>query len=278
MREITQEIAVRFIEKMQGFYGKRFSDLWTGVSTEIIVNGLLDCLSGLDQQDLVRGYKRMIDECEWPPTWPELRKLCKSQVDAWIDAHEAWAIAKSSVDYHTGRELTVVWTEPMAKAFARCQDLVMTGDKYQLAEAKKIFVAVYERLVVEAKERNEQPFYKVSLGVDPDQRIEAIKQAEIEGYLTASEAALQLEHKQTKMEQLDDVVKFKTTAQKAIAELREKLKIKADEKAQKPEAKPEPTLDHLPPDSAIWPDPFDNRHAYIDMLKADGKPVPRIVA
>ncbi|MFX5306061.1 hypothetical protein ABTC94_19805, partial [Acinetobacter baumannii] len=89
-------------------------------------------------------------------------------------------------------------------------------------EAKKIFVSIYERLVTEAKDQGLKPVYNVSLGVDPDQRITAIKQAEVAGFLSTQETRLQLEHKQTKEEQQADNERYKTIAQKAIAELREK--------------------------------------------------------
>ncbi|MDT1904070.1 hypothetical protein FPK34_25475, partial [Acinetobacter baumannii] len=81
--------------------------------------------------------------------------------------------------------------------FEKCADLVATGDKFQLAEAKQIFVSIYERLVTEAKDQGLKPVYNVSLGVDPDQRITAIKQAEVAGFLSTQETQLQLEHKQT---------------------------------------------------------------------------------
>ncbi|MDR8295551.1 hypothetical protein FPK78_23655, partial [Acinetobacter baumannii] len=87
------------------------------------------------------------------------RSWCEPKASDWLDAHEAWAIAKNSIEYGTGREMTVVWTEQAAKAFDKCADLVATGDKFQLAEAKKIFVSIYERLVTEAKDQGLKPVY-----------------------------------------------------------------------------------------------------------------------
>ncbi|MGG6599829.1 UNVERIFIED_CONTAM: hypothetical protein KWF03_03295, partial [Acinetobacter baumannii] len=191
----------------------------------------------------------------------------------WLDAHEAWAIAKNSIEYGTGREMTVVWTEQAAKAFEKCADLVATGDKFQLAEAKKIFMSIYERLVTEAKDQGLKPVYTVSLGVDPDQRITAIKQAEVAGFLSAQETQLQLEHKQTKEEQQADNERYKTIAQKAIAELREKLKIQAPVNKMAEEIKQVQEWE-LKPDSEYWADPFDQKEQYIESLRAEGKPVP----
>ncbi len=172
--------------------------------------------------------------------------------------------------------MTVIWTEQAAKAFERCSDLVATGDKYQLAEAKKIFVSIYERLVTEAKDQGLKPVYNVSLGVDPDQRISAIKQAEVAEFLTTQETQLQLEHKQTQAEIDADADRYKTTAQKAIAELREKLKLQAPVNKMAEEIK-EVQPWELKPDTDYWPDPFDNREEYIEMHKADNKKVPLAV-
>lgn len=272
MREFTKEDAQRLITKMRINYGKKFIDQWSGVHENELKQAMVEAYQGLSMEDFSRGYARMLQE-QWPPTIPEFRAWCLPKSSDWLDAHEAWAIARDSVEFGTGRELTVVWTEQAAKAFERCSDLVATGDKFQLAEAKKIFVSIYERLVTEAKDQGLKPVYKVSLGIDPDQRISAIKQAEVAGFLTGTETQLQLEHKQTKAEQQADADRYKTTAQKAIAELREKLKLQAPVNKMSDEIK-EVQPWELKPDTEYWADPFDNREEYLKTLKAEGKAVP----
>ena len=96
------------------------------------------------------------------------------------------------------------------------------------------------------------------------------------GFLTTQETQLQLEHKQTKAEQQADADRYKTTAQKAIAELREKLKLQAPVNKMSDEIK-EVQPWELKPDTDYWPDPFDNKKEYIEMHKADNKPVPLAV-
>ena len=272
MREFTKEDAQRLITKMRINYGKKFIDQWAGVDVEELKQAMVEAYQGLSMEDFARGYARMLQE-QWPPTTPEFRAWCMPKSSDWLDAHEAWAIAKDSIEFGTGREMTVVWTEQAAKAFERCSDLVATGDKFQLAEAKKIFVSIYERLVTEAKDQGLKPIYVTSLGVDKDQAIAAIKQAEVAGFLTTQETQLQLEHKQTKAEQQADADQYKTTAQKAIAELREKLKLQAPVNKMVDEIK-EVQPWELKPDSEYWPDPFDNKEQYIENLKADVKAVP----
>lgn len=272
MREFTQEDAIRLITKMRAYYGKKFADQWSGVDPKDIAESMVECFQGLSADDFKRGVAKMM-KSTFCPSIPEFRSWCEPKADAWLDAHEAWAIAKDSVEFGTGRELTVIWTEQAAKAFEKCADLVATGDKYQLAEAKKIFVSIYERLVTEAKDQGLKPVYNVSLGVDPDQRITAIKQAEVAGFLTGPETQMQLEHKQTKAEIKAEAERYQTTAQKAIAELREKLKLQAPVNKMVDEIK-EVQPWELKPDSEYWADPFDNREEYLKALKADGKPVP----
>ncbi|WEI20095.1 hypothetical protein PY247_10455 [Acinetobacter proteolyticus] len=276
MREFTKEDAQRLITKMRINYGKKFIDQWSGVHENELKQAMVEAYQGLSMEDFSRGYARMLQE-QWPPTIPEFRAWCLPKSSDWLDAHEAWAIAKDSIEFGTGRELTVIWTEQAAKAFEKCADLVATGDKFQLAEAKKIFVSIYERLVTEAKDQGLKPVYNVSLGVDPDQRISAIKQAEVAGFLSAPETQLQLEHKQTKAEQQAEAEQYKTTAQKAIAELREKLKLKAPVNKMSDQIK-EVQPWELKEDSQYWPDPFDQKEQYIESLKAEGKAVPMAMA
>lgn len=275
MREFTQEDAIRLITKMRAYYGKKFADQWSGVDPKDIAESMVECFKGLGAEDFKRGVAKMM-KSSFCPSIPEFRTWCETKADAWLDAHEAWAIAKQSIEYGTGRELTVIWTEQAAKAFEKCADLVATGDKFQLAEAKKIFVSIYERLVTEAKDQGLKPVYNVSLGVDPDQRITAIKQAEVAGFLSAPETQLQLEHKQTKAEQQAEAEQYKSTAQKAIAELREQLKLKAPVNKMSDEIK-EVQPWELKEDSEYWPDPFDNQDEYLKNLKAEGKQVPMAV-
>ncbi|WP_109439846.1 hypothetical protein [Acinetobacter haemolyticus] len=272
MREFTQEDAIRLITKMRAYYGKKFADQWSGVDPKDIAESMVECFQGLSADDFKRGVAKMM-KSTFCPSIPEFRSWCEPKADAWLDAHEAWAIAKDSIEFGTGRELTVIWTEQAAKAFEKCADLVATGDKFQLAEAKKIFVSIYERLVTEAKDQGLKPVYNVSLGVDPDQRISAIKQAEVAGFLTGPETQLQLEHKQTKEEQQAEAEQYKTTAQKAIAELREKLKLKGPVNKMSDEIK-EVQPWELKEDSEYWPDPFDQKEQYIESLKAEGKALP----
>lgn len=272
MREFTKEDAQRLITKMRINYGKKFIDQWAGVHENELKQAMVEAYQGLSMEDFARGYARMLQE-QWPPTIPEFRAWCMPKSSDWLDAHEAWAIARNSIEYGTGREMTVVWTEQAAKAFEKCADLVATGDKFQLAEAKKIFVSIYERLVTEAKDQGLKPVYNVSLGVDPDQRITAIKQAEVAGFLSTQETQLQLEHKQTKEEQQADNERYKTIAQKAIAELREKLKIQAPVNKMAEEIK-EVQPWELKPDTEYWPDPFDQKEEFKQMLEADGLKLP----
>lgn len=272
MREFTYEDAMTLINKMRVRLGKKFSDQWAGVTPRELATAMVEDYQGLTQEDFNRGLEKL-KKAIFAPTVSEFKEWCEPKADSWLDAHEAWAIAKDSIEFGTGRELTVIWTEQAAKAFEKCADLVATGDKFQLAEAKKIFVSIYERLVTEAKDQGLKPVYIVSLGVDPDQRISAIKQAEVAGFLTGPETQLQLEHKQTKAEQQAEAEQYKTTAQKAIAELREKLKLKAPVNKMSDEIK-EVQPWELKEDSAYWPDPFDNQDEYLKNLKAEGKQVP----
>jgi hypothetical protein len=270
MREFTKDDATRLISKMRINYGKKFADQWVGVDVEELKQAMVDAYQGLTVEDFARGVNRMKHE-QWPPTIPEFRSWCEPKTDDWLGSHEAWAIAEKSIGFD-GQELTVIWTEQMAQAFSRCEELIKTGDKYQRAEAKKIFCDAYDRLVTQAKDQGLKPIYVTSLGTDKDQQIAAIKQAEVDGFLPAPEAALQLEHKQTSAEIQSDSLKYKTIAQEALAKLAPHIKRnvnKMTEEVKETQPWESYEMQHI--------DPFDDFEAYKAALQAEQKKLPQAV-
>lgn len=270
MREFTKDDATRLISKMRINYGKKFADQWVGVDVEELKQAMVEAYQGLTVEDFARGVNRMKHE-QWPPTIPEFRSWCEPKTDDWLGSHEAWAIAEKSIGFD-GQELTVVWTEQMAQAFSRCEELIKTGDKYQRAEAKKIFCDAYDRLVTQAKDQGLKPIYVTSLGTDKDQAIAAIKQAEVDGFLLAPEAALQLEHKQTKAEIQSDSLKYKTIAQEALAKLAPHIKRnvnKMTEEVKEPQPWESMEMQHI--------DPFDDFDEYKAALQSEQKKLPQAV-
>ena len=270
MREFTKDDAMRLISKMRINYGKKFADQWAGVDVEELKQAMVEAYQGLTVEDFARGVNRMKHE-QWPPTIPEFRSWCEPKTNDWLGSHEAWAIAEKSIGFD-GQELTVIWTDQMAQAFSRCEELIKTGDKYQRAEAKKIFCDAYDRLVTQAKDQGLKPIYVTSLGTDKDQAIAAIKQAEVDGFLKAPEAALQLEHKQTKAEIQSDSLKYKTIAQEALAKLAPHIKRnvnKMTEEVKETQPWESYEMQHI--------DPFDDFEAYKAALQAEQKKLPQAV-
>ena len=270
MREFTKDDAMRLISKMRINYGKKFIDQWAGVHEDELKQAMVEAYQGLSMEDFARGYARMLQE-QWPPTIPEFRSWCEPKTDDWLGSHEAWAIAEKSIGFD-GQELTVIWTEQMAQAFSRCEELIKTGDKYQRAEAKKIFCDAYDRLVTQAKDQGLKPIYVTSLGTDKDQAIAAIKQAEVDGFLPAPVAQAQLEHKQTKAEIQSDSLKYKTIAQEALAKLAPHIKRnvnKMTEEVKETQPWESYEMQHI--------DPFDDFEAYKAALQAEQKKLPQAV-
>ena len=270
MREFTKDDAMRLISKMRINYGKKFADQWAGVDVEELKSEMVDQYQGLSVEDFARGVNRMKRE-PWPPTIPGFREWCEPDSEEWLGAHEAWAIAEKSISFD-GKEMTVVWTEQMAQAFSRCEDLVKTGDKYQRAEAKKIFCDAYDRLVIQAKDRGLKPIYVTSLGVDKDQQITAIQQATVDGFLTQPDASALLEHKQTKLEQMSESERYKTIAQEALAKLGPLIKRNVN--------KMQPEIKEVQPwesEEMVHIDPFEDFAEYKAMLEKDGKKLPNAV-
>ena len=270
MREFTKDDAMRLISKMRINYGKKFADQWAGVDVEELKSEMVDQYQGLSVEDFARGVNRMKHE-QWPPTIPEFRSWCEPKTDDWLGSHEAWAIAEKSIGFD-GQELTVIWTDQMAQAFSRCEELIKTGDKYQRAEAKKIFCDAYDRLVTQAKDKGLKPIYVTSLGIDRDQAITAIQQAEVDGFLTQPDATALLEHKQSKLEQVSESERYKTIAQEALAKLG--LLIKRNVNKMQPEIK---EVQPWESEEVIHIDPFEDFAEYKAMLEKDGKKLPNAV-
>lgn len=270
MREFTKDDAMRLISKMRINYGKKFADQWAGVDVEELQQAMVDAYQGLTVEDFARGVNRMKHE-QWPPTIPEFRAWCEPKTDDWLGSHEAWAIAEKSIGFD-GQELTVIWTEQMAQAFSRCEDLIKTGDKYQRAEAKKIFCDAYDRLVTQAKDQGLKPIYVTALGTDKDQAIAAIKQAEADGFLEAPEAHALLEHKQTEQQQEAEAKNFQEIARQALAKLAPHIKRNVN-KMQDEHKEIQPwesiEMEHI--------DPFDDFEKYKAALQAEQKPLPNAV-
>lgn len=274
MSKFTHDDAMRLIKKMRMNYGKKFADLWAGVEPHELAEEMVDQYQGLTSQDFGRGIERMKRE-EWPPTIPAFRSWCEPKSNGWLGANEAWNIARGSIDFN-GYELTVVWTKECAIAFDAVADQVKLGDKYQIAEAKKVFVERYERMVAESLERGEKPSYQVSYGDDKEQRKTALKEAEIAGFLPSSETQLMIEHTQSPNDADSESAKFKTTAQEHLAKLKGMLKVNAP-KPEKVDGEDDLKLFNLPDRLNGWLDPFDDQAGYVDKLKKEGKPIPMAI-
>ena len=269
--------AEEIISRMQRYYRAKFSATFPvaeGQTAEQYEDDLIttacEVFEGLSPDDIKRGLARM-KRSTFCPIFPEFAGWCEPKTDDWLGSHEAWAIAEKSIGFD-GQELTVIWTEQMAQAFSRCEELIKTGDKYQRAEAKKIFCDAYDRLVTQAKDQGLKPIYVTSLGTDKDQAIAAIKQAEVDGFLKAPEAALQLEHKQTKAEIQSDSLKYKTIAQEALAKLAPHIKRnvnKMTEEVKETQPWESYEMQHI--------DPFDDFEAYKAALQAEQKKLPQAV-
>ncbi|RLL42966.1 hypothetical protein D9K79_11405 [Acinetobacter cumulans] len=267
--------AEEIISRMQRYYRAKFSatfPMTDGQTAEEYEDDLIatacEVFEGLAPEDIKRGLARM-KRSTFCPTFPEFAGWCEPKTDDWLGSHEAWAIAEKSIGFD-GQELTVIWTEQMAQAFSRCEDLVKTGDKYQRAEAKKIFCDAYDRLVIQAKDQGLKPVYVTSLGIDKDQQIAAIQQAELDGFLPAPVAQAQLEHKQTTAEIQADADRYKTVAQEALAKLGPLIKRGPINKMVPGHKEVQPwesiEMEHI--------DPFDDFEQYRERLALENKKVP----
>ncbi len=101
-----------------------------------------------------------------------------------LPAAEAWAVAVQAQD----ERATVVWSSEIAQAWAVARPLI--ADK---VGARMAFVAAYERIVREARERQAMPETLVSIGWDAELRKVAIDAAVAMGRLSSMQALAYVE-------------------------------------------------------------------------------------
>ena len=267
----TYDDALKLTKKMHARYGDGFARQWKGFSAKEIAQEFYEELSTMTVEQISRGLMRMKTH-EFAPNVSQFSNWCIGDLKSqWLGANEAWSIARSSIDFN-GYELTVVWTKECAVAFDAVVGMVRLGDKYQIAEAKKVFVERYERLVTESLERGEKPVYEVSYGDDKEQRKVAVREAEIAGLLPVGTSQTLIEATQTPKDARSEAAKFKSIAQEHLAKLKSQLKthnvkIEAEDKA-------DVKLFKLPEKLDCWADPFENPSEYRKTLIKEGKPIP----
>ena len=267
----THDDALKLTKKMHARYGDGFARQWKGFSAKEIAQEFYEELSTMTVEQISRGLMRMKTH-EFAPNVSQFSNWCIGDLKSqWLGANEAWSIARSSIDFN-GYELTAVWTKECAVAFDAVVGMVRLGDKYQIAEAKKVFVERYERLVTESLERGEKPVYEVSYGDDKEQRKVAVREAEIAGLLPVGTSQTLIEATQTPKDARSEAAKFKSIAQEHLAKLKSQLKthnvkIEAEDKA-------DVKLFKLPEKLDCWADPFENPSEYRKTLIKEGKPIP----
>lgn len=267
----TIEDAKQLTKKMHARYGDGFARQWKGFTANEIANEFFEELSGMTVEQMARGIAKMKTH-EFAPNISQFSNWCHGDLKSkWLGANEAWNIARGSIDFN-GNELTVVWTRECAIAFDSVSHLVRLGDKYQIAEAKKAFTEMYDRLVSESLERGDKPSYFISYGDDKEQRKEALKQAEIAGYLPSTQVDQLLLETQSPRDAENESLKFKTTAQEHLAKLKAVLKKPNEKQIEELKEKPESFI--LSSNLPEWADPFDETEQYKAGFRNDKKAIP----
>lgn len=272
--QFTFDHALQLTKKMHARYGDGFARQWKGFTANEIAQEFFEELSNMTPEQISNGIRKM-KTYEYAPNVSQFSNWCIGDLKAqWLGANEAWNTARGSIDFN-GNELTVVWTKESATAFDSVAHLVRLGDKYQIADAKKAYVEMYDRLVAESLDRGEKPSYFISQGDDKEQHKVALREAESAGLLLSGSTDLLLESHQSPNDAKNEGKKFNSIAQEHIAKLRETLKIKNAPVVVIDDDKPIGFIqtENLPE----WADPFDEPEKYKEGLKADGKAIPFVL-
>lgn len=88
-RPLNQSSGIeRLFDKLSGFYGSKFGDLWRGCDLESVKRTWVEALAGYSRDEIQRG----LDAClrrVFPPTLPEFLMACRQPVDLETAYYEA---------------------------------------------------------------------------------------------------------------------------------------------------------------------------------------------
>jgi len=90
----------RLFERLSGYYGSKFGDLWRGCDLDSVKRTWADALAGYAAHEIKRG----IDAClrrVFPPTLPEFLTLCRPPIDpetAYVEACKQMSARDSGTD------------------------------------------------------------------------------------------------------------------------------------------------------------------------------------
>ncbi len=95
----------RLFEVMLTHYGKAFLDKWAVVSPEKLKAMWAEKLGGLTRAEMARGVESL-DQCAFPPSLPEFRRLCRPPVNyegLFFEAAREWQRRRDGQD---------AWSDP----------------------------------------------------------------------------------------------------------------------------------------------------------------------
>lgn len=93
-------------EDMSLSYGKKFTDQWGELDSEKMETHWCKHLTGFTPREFKRGLAAM-ENCAWPPSLPEFKKLCRPPLDSTVAYYEALAGVEARNKGEVG-----VWTHP----------------------------------------------------------------------------------------------------------------------------------------------------------------------
>lgn len=119
-------------------------------------------------------------ESNFVPTPIAIANNCKL-MDGRPNNEEAWAMSLKSMDEGE----TVVWTEEMQNAFFLAYPVIKSSGAIS---ARKTFIEVYDRLVLNARSEQKAAVWSVTVGADKDRQRIVVEAAYRQGLLTGEVA------------------------------------------------------------------------------------------
>ncbi len=112
-------------------YGRKYTDMWGSSTADDLIEFWVEGLRGFTPREVKHGITAMAS-CDWPPTLPEFRKLCRPPVSDTAAYYEAMAglLARAKGEFGDWSSPAVFWAASHLKVELMSQSYTQIKDRW----------------------------------------------------------------------------------------------------------------------------------------------------
>jgi hypothetical protein len=128
---LLEAVVESIFAKMLLDYGKKFTDQWGAADSDKLKAHWTAELTGFTPREIKRGLTAM-DECDWPPTLPTFKKMCRPPMDPLMAYHEAIAglEARGKGEWGTWSHPAIYWAAMLLRVDLMGQSYGQMKDRW----------------------------------------------------------------------------------------------------------------------------------------------------